>query len=46
MLKYGLAIILVFIGTKMIIVDLCYIPMAISLGTVAGILALTLLSNA
>ncbi|AJJ18055.1 putative drug efflux protein [Yersinia intermedia] len=45
MLKYGLSVILVFIGTKMIIIDLFHIPIGISLGVVAGILALTLLIN-
>jgi TerC family integral membrane protein len=46
MLKYGLAVILVFIGIKMLIVDFYHIPIAISLGVVGGILALTLLINA
>lgn len=46
MLKYGLSIILVFIGIKMLIVDLYHIPIAISLGVVFGILALTLIINA
>ncbi|WP_034911864.1 TerC family protein [Erwinia sp. 9145] len=46
MLKYGLAIVLVFIGIKMLIVDLYHIPVAVSLGTVGGILAVTLLINA
>lgn len=45
MLKYGLAVILVFIGIKMLIVDYYHIPIAISLGTVGGILALTLIVN-
>ncbi|MFA1238906.1 TerC family protein [Serratia odorifera] len=46
MLKYGLSVILVFIGVKMLIVDFYHIPIAISLGVVAGILALTLAINA
>ncbi|ASV57008.1 MULTISPECIES: TerC family protein [Lelliottia] len=46
MLKYGLSIILVFIGIKMLIVDFYHIPIAISLGVVFGILALTLIINA
>ncbi|MGS7348118.1 TerC family protein [Klebsiella pneumoniae] len=46
MLKYGLSVILVFIGVKMLIVDFYHIPVAISLGVVGGILAVTLLSNA
>ncbi|WP_033477320.1 TerC family protein [Erwinia amylovora] len=45
MLKYGLSLILVFIGVKMLIVDFYHIPIAISLGIVGGILALTLLIN-
>lgn len=46
MLKYGLSVILVFIGVKMLIVDIFHIPVAISLGVVGGILALTLIINA
>lgn len=45
MLKYGLSVILVFIGAKMMLIDLFHIPIGISLGVVAGILALTLLIN-
>jgi len=46
MLKYGLAIVLVFIGFKMLIVDLYHIPVGISLSVVGVILASTLLINA
>ena len=46
MLKYGLSVILVFIGVKMLIADFYHIPVAISLGVVGGILAVTLLINA
>lgn len=46
MLKYGLSVILVFIGVKMLIVEFYHIPVAISLGVVGGILAVTLLINA
>ncbi|MFV0260973.1 MAG: TerC family protein [Kluyvera sp.] len=46
MLKYGLAVILVFIGIKMLIVEFYHIPIAVSLGVVGGILTLTLLINA
>ncbi|EAM7072680.1 TerC family protein [Salmonella enterica] len=46
MLKYGLAVILVFIGIKMLIVDFYHIPIAISLGVVFGILTVTLAVNA
>lgn len=38
LLKYGLAVILIFIGTKMLLIDLVKIPIGYSLGTVALIL--------
>ncbi len=41
LLKYGLAAILVFIGTKMLIVDWVKIPVGVSLGVVAVILAVS-----
>jgi TerC family integral membrane protein len=44
-LKYGLSVILVFIGIKMLIVDFYHIPIAISLGVVFGILIVTLIIN-
>jgi tellurite resistance protein TerC len=43
LLSYGLSVILVFIGTKMILIDIYKIPVAVSLGVVVGILALTML---
>ena len=46
MLKYGLAIVLVFIGIKMLIVDIYHIPVGISLSVVGLILASTLMINA
>ncbi|MFP9231145.1 TerC family protein [Pectobacterium cacticida] len=45
LLKYGLAVILVFIGAKMMLIEILHIPVAISLGIVAGILAITMLIN-
>jgi tellurite resistance protein TerC len=42
LLNYGLAVILVFIGTKMMIIDLYKIPVVVSLGVVVGILAITM----
>lgn len=42
-LKYGLAGVLTFVGTKMVIVDIYKIPVGISLGVVAGILTLSIL---
>jgi tellurite resistance protein TerC len=43
LLNYGLAVILVFIGTKMCLIDIYKIPVGASLGVVVGILALTML---
>ncbi len=45
MLKYGLSVILVFIGIKMLIMDVYHIPMVVSLGTIAGILVVTMIIN-
>ncbi len=42
LLNYGLAVILVFIGTKMMLIDIYKIPVAVSLGVVVGILAVTM----
>lgn len=46
MLKYGLAIVLVFIGIKMLIVEFWHIPVGVSLAVVGIILGGTLLINA
>jgi tellurite resistance protein TerC len=43
LLSYGLAVILVFIGTKMMLIDIFKIPVAVSLGVVVSILAITML---
>ncbi len=43
LLSYGLAVILVFIGTKMVLIDVYKIPVLVSLGVVVGILAATML---
>jgi tellurite resistance protein TerC len=43
LLSYGLAVILVFIGTKMMLIDVYKIPVAVSLGVVVAILAATML---
>lgn len=42
LLNYGLALILVFIGGKMVIIDFYKIPVLLSLGVVLGILAVTM----
>jgi len=46
LLNYGLAVILVFIGTKMMLIDIFKIPVAVSLGVVLGILAITMIWSA
>lgn len=43
LLSYGLAVILVFIGTKMLLIDVYKIPVLVSLGVVVGILAITMI---
>jgi tellurite resistance protein TerC len=42
LLSYGLAVILAFIGTKMLLIDVVKIPVFASLGVVVAILALTM----
>jgi tellurite resistance protein TerC len=42
LLNYGLAAVLVFIGTNMCLIDVYKIPVGISLGVVVAILALTM----
>ena len=43
LLNYGLAVILVFIGTKMCLIDIYKIPVLVSLSVVVGILVMTML---
>jgi tellurite resistance protein TerC len=43
LLSYGLAVILVFIGTKMMLIDLVKIPVWLSLSAVLGILVVTII---
>ena len=45
LLTYGLGFILVFVGTKMLIVDLITIPVFTSLGIVGGILAISIIAS-
>jgi tellurite resistance protein TerC len=45
LLSYGLAVILVFIGSKMLIVDFVKIPVLVSLGVVVAVLAVTMLAS-
>ncbi|MCI1190347.1 TerC family protein [Calidifontimicrobium sp. SYSU G02091] len=42
LLSYGLAVILVFIGTKMLLIDVVKIPVLVSLGVVVAVLAITM----
>jgi tellurite resistance protein TerC len=42
-LNYGLSLILVFVGVKMLIADFYKIPVGIALGTVGGILAVSII---
>ncbi len=44
-LKYGLAAILAFVGTKMLLVDVAPIPIAASLAIVVGILATSIIAS-
>ena len=44
-LKVGLSFVLCFVGIKMMIVDLYKIPIGVSLGVVAGILALSIFAS-
>jgi len=42
LLSYGLAVVLVFIGTKMLLIDVIKIPVLLSLGVVVAILGITM----
>ena len=42
LLSYGLAVVLMFIGTKMLLIDVYKIPVLVSLGVVVAILAVTM----
>jgi tellurite resistance protein TerC len=44
-LHYGLALILCFVGVKMILSDLLHIPIGVSLGVVAGVLAIAVIAS-
>src|SRR5215207_2405849 len=44
-LNFGLAGVLIFIGTKMVIVDFYKVPIGVSLGVVASILTLSILAS-
>jgi tellurite resistance protein TerC len=44
-LKYGLAAVLIFVGTKMVIVEFYKIPVGVSLGVVAAILTISIIAS-
>ena len=44
-LKLGLSAILVFVGVKMLIVDIFHIPIVLSLGVIASILAISIIAS-
>ncbi len=44
-LKLGLSGILVFIGVKMLVMDIYHIPITLSLGVIAGVLTLSILAS-
>lgn len=44
-LHYGLAFILVFIGFKMLLVDIIHIPILIALGVIVGVLSLSIITS-
>lgn len=45
LLKYGLAVVLVFVGAKMLLVDVYKIPVLVSLGGVAAVLAVAIAAS-
>jgi len=44
-LKLGVSIILVYVGVKMLLVDIYHIPIIFSLGTIIGVLAISILTS-
>ena len=44
-LRYGLGFVLSFVGVKMLLVDIYKIPIGISLGVIAGILAISMIAS-
>ena len=45
LLKYGLALVLMFIGAKMLVVEFVKIPVGLSLGVVTGILVVSVIAS-
>jgi tellurite resistance protein TerC len=44
-LKYGLAVILSYVGTKMLIANWVHVPILLSLGVIVGVLALSVIAS-
>jgi tellurite resistance protein TerC len=44
-LHYGLSLILVFVGVKMLIADFYKVPIGVALGVVAGVLAISIVTS-
>ena len=44
-LKYGLALVLLFVGVKMVIADWYHVPIVVSLGVIAGLLTLSIVAS-
>ena len=44
-LKVGLSAVLVFVGVKMLLMDVYKVPIFVSLGVIAGILALSIIAS-
>jgi tellurite resistance protein TerC len=44
-LHYGLSAILIFVGAKMLLVDVYKLPVAVALGVIAGILLIAVIAS-
>lgn len=44
-LKLGVSVILVYVGAKMLLVDIYHIPIIFSLGTIVGVLAISIITS-
>ena len=44
-LKYGLAVVLLFVGVKMVIAEWYHVPIALSLGVIAGLLTISIVAS-
>jgi len=44
-LKLGVSVILAYVGVKMLLVDIYHIPIIFSLGTIVGVLAISIITS-